>query len=319
MVTGANGFVGTALCKRLLASNLEIHAATRSASPLPSPDALKQFVVGELDQNTDWMPALKDVDAVVHLAARVHVMNDDAIDPQGEFHKVNVEATANLARQAAIAGVKRFLYLSSIKVNGQATSIEKPYRETDTPNPQDPYAVSKLHAEEALRAISVETGLEIVIIRPPLIYGPRVKANFATLIKSVDKRIPLPLGCVNNKRSFIFVDNLCDALLRCATHPAGAGRTFLVSDGVDMSSVELVEGIAAALNRPLRLVSVPVGLLQAGAWLLGKATEVDRLTQSLVIDSSSIRNELEWVPPHTVAHGLQVTAEWYRSSISGGQ
>ena len=318
LVTGANGFVGTALCKRLLASDIEVHAATR-LDTLSSSKSLKRFVVGELGPNTNWMPALTDVDAVVHLAARVHVMNDNAIDPLGEFHTVNVEATANLARQAASAGVRRFVYLSSIKVNGESTSIEKPYRETDAPNPPDPYAVSKLHAEEDLHAISAETGMEVVIIRPPLVYGPGVKANFATLIRYIDKGTPLPLGCVSNKRSFVFVDNLCDALLRCATHPAAAGHTYLVSDGADMSSAELVQRIAAALNKPARLVSVPVGLLRAIACLCGKTEAVDRLTQSLIIDSSSIRNELEWAPPYTVAQGLRVTAEWYRSSISGEQ
>lgn len=319
LVTGANGFVGTALCKQLQLSEIEVHAATRSATLIPELESLKRFVVGELDHKTDWMHALTGVEAVVHLAARVHVMNDEAIDPLREFLKVNVEATVNLARQAAAVGVKRFVYLSSIKVNGESTTTEKPFRETDAPNPQDSYAVSKLRAEQALQAIAVETGMEIVIVRSPLIYGPGVKANFARLLKTVDKGIPLPLGCVTNKRSLVFVGNLCDALMQCVKHPGAAGHTYLVSDGTDMSSAELVQGIAAALNRPARLVSVPVSLMRAAAQLIGKATIVDRLTQPLVMDSSSIRKELGWMPPYTVDHGLRITMDWYQSSMSGGQ
>ena len=313
LVTGANGFVGTALCKQLLASGIEVHAATRSGSTLPSSEPLRVFTVGELGQNPDWLPALTGVDAVIHLAARVHLMNDDAIDPLREYLKINVEATLNLARQAAAAGVKRFVYLSSIKVNGEFTSKGKPFRETDITNPQDSYAISKLRAEEGLRTLAAETGMEVVIIRPPLIYGPGVKANFAKLLKCVDKGIPLPLGAVANKRSFIFVDNLCDALLKCVTHPAAAGRTYLISDGNDISTAELVEAMALALNRPVRLLSVPVSLIRTAAKTVGRGAVVDRLTQSLVVDSSNISKDLEWCPPYTVAHGLGVTAEWYRS------
>jgi len=313
LVTGANGFVGTALCKRLLANNIEVRAATRSALPMPLAEFLKVFAVGDLGQNLDWTPALTGIDAVIHLAARVHVMNDHATDPLSEFLQVNVGATLHLARQAVAAGVKRFIYLSSIKVNGEFTSMVKPFRETDLPNPQGSYAVSKLRAEEALRTLAAETGMEVVIIRPPLIYGPGVKANFAKLLKSVDKGIPLPLGAVENKRSLIFVDNLCDALLRCATHPVAAGHTYLVSDGNDMSTAQLVEAMALALNRPVRLLHVPVRLIRTAAKAVGRGTVVDRLTQSLVVDSSNISKDLEWCPPYTVAHGLGVTAEWYRS------
>jgi len=319
LVTGANGFVGAALCKHILANGMEVHAATRSDHLLQSSEHLKVFVVGELDQNTDWIPALTGVDAVIHLAARVHVMNDDAIDPLREFLKVNVEATVKLARQAAAAGVKRFVYLSSIKVNGEFTSMERPFRETDIPNPRDFYAVSKLRAEEALRPLAAGTGMEVVIIRPPMVYGPGVKANFAKLLKSVDKGIPLPLGHVANKRSFVFVDTLCDALLQCATHPAAAGHTYLVSDGNDMSTAELVQAIALALNRPVRLLPVPVSLIRIAAKAVGRGAVVDRLTQSLVVDSSIIRKDLEWCPPYTVADGLQITAEWYLSCSSGEQ
>lgn len=317
LVTGANGFVGRALCSQLLASGIEVHAAVRM--PLTSPPAntlLKTFVVGDIDLETDWTAALTNVDAVIHLAARVHMMQDQAVDPLGEFLKVNLDATANLARQAATAGVKRFVYLSSIKVNGESAGSEAPFRETDTPNPQDPYAISKLRAEEALQDISRENGMEIVIVRPPLVYGPYVKANFAKLLALLDKGIPLPLGRVNNKRSLVFVGNLCDALFHCAVHPAAAGRTYLISDGEDVSSAELASGITVALGRQARLLPVPVSLMRIGARLLGKTAAVERLTQSLVIDSTAIRRELEWHPPYSMAQGLQVTADWYQSRNS---
>lgn len=313
LVTGANGFVGSAFCKRLVNDGIEVHAATRMASsPLPFSDHVKRYIVGEIDGQTDWTSALANVDVVVHLAARVHIMEDQAADPLGEFLKVNLDGSVNLARQAAKAGVKRFVYLSSIKVNGEFTSsTQKPFRETDTPNPQDPYAVSKLRAEEALQVISDETGIEVVFLRPPLVYGPGVKANFAKLLRSVDKGVPLPLGRVNNKRSLVFVGNLCDALLSCSTNPAAAGKTYLVSDGEDMSSAELVRSIALALGRFPRLIPAPVSLMRVVAQLIGKEAMFQRLTQSLVIDSSRIRSELEWKPPYTVAQGLQATIDCY--------
>lgn len=318
LVTGANGFVGSALCARLLMEGIAVHAAVRSPSSAPPTSPMLQpFTVGEIGQEMNWEAALKEVSVVIHLAARVHMMSDDAVDPLHEFLKINHDATANLARQAAASGVKRFIYLSSIKVNGEYAGREAPFKETDAPNPQDPYAISKLSAEEALRAISSETGMEVVIVRPPLVYGPKVKANFAKLLKLVDKGIPLPLGRVENQRSLVFVGNLCDALLQCALNPAAVGRTYLISDGEDVSSAELVRNIAFALNRPVRLLPIPVIMMRTAARLLGKRAAVERLTQSLVVDNSSICRELAWSPPYTLAQGLQLTADWYRSCKSG--
>lgn len=318
LVTGANGFVGSALCSRLSTEGITVHAAVRSPSSAPpASPMLCPFAVGEIGEETDWGKALTGVDVVIHLAARVHMMRDDAANPLGEFLNTNHDATVNLARQAAAAGAKRFVYLSSIKVNGEYTHHEAPFRETDAPNPQDPYAISKLSAEEALRAISSETGMGVVIVRPPLVYGPKVKANFAKLLKLVDKGIPLPLGRVENQRSLVFVGNLCDALLQCALNPAAAGRTYLISDGEDVSTAELVRGMAFALNRPARLVPVPVIMMRTVAKLLGKRAAVERLTQSLVVDNSSICRELAWSPPYSLAQGLQLTADWYHSCKSG--
>lgn len=317
LVTGANGFVGSAFCHRLLEADMEINATTRSASSvLPSSDLLTNHAVGDMDSQTNWKTVLTGVGVVVHLAARVHMMNDRATDPIREFLRVNHEATANLARQAASVGVSRFVYLSSIKVNGESTEIEKPFTERDIPNPQDPYAISKLRAEQALKDISIETGMEVVIVRPPLIYGPGVKANFLKLLEIVGWGIPLPLGCVNNKRSYIYVGNLCDALLQCAVNPAAAGHTFLVDDGNAVSTAQLVNSIAQVLGSTSRLIPVPIHLMRGMARLAGKTTAMDRLTKSLVIDSSRINAELGWAPPFSFAQGLQDTADWFRRSDS---
>lgn len=320
LVTGANGFVGSACCARLLERGFGLHAATRSPSfELPSSKSLKNFVVGDIDRATNWMPAVTGVEVVIHLAARVHVMDDNAEDPLAEFLKVNLDATMSLARQAATAGVRRFVYLSSIKVNGETSSVEKPFLETDVPSPQDPYAISKLRAEKALQDISLETGMELVIVRPPLVYGPGVRANFAKLMKSVQKGIPLPLGCVENKRSLVFVGNLCDALIECAMHPAAAGRTYLVSDGEDVSSAELARRLAQSFRRSAILLPIPMSLMALGAKLLGKQAVIDRLTQSLVIDSSRIREDLGWKPAYTLTQGLKITAEWCESEEVSNQ
>jgi UDP-glucose 4-epimerase len=262
-------------------------------------------VVGEIGANTGWQRAVDGCDAVVHLAARVHVMRDSAADPLAAFRAVNVDGTLNLARQAAAAGVKRFVFLSSIKVNGEGSEV--PYLESDSPAPLDPYAISKWEAEQGLREIAAQTGMEVVILRPPLVYGPGVKANFARLIRAVERGWPLPLGAIDNRRSLLFLGNLVDAIRLCLEHPAAANRTYLLSDGEDVSSAELVRRLAKAMGKPARLLPVPAWAFGLAGRLLGRRQEVARLLGSLTVDSSAIRRELGWVPPYTLDQGLALT------------
>ncbi|MFM2408801.1 MAG: hypothetical protein RL358_1543 [Pseudomonadota bacterium] len=307
LVTGANGFVGQALCAALRERGEIVRSAVRVAH-----DA-EQIAVGEINANTDWTNALQGCGTVIHLAARVHVMNDTSTNPLDEFRKVNLHGTENLARQAAAAGIKRFVYVSSIKVNGEQTTL-KAFSESDIAHPQDPYGVSKWEAEQALHRVAAETGLEVVIVRPPLVYGAGVKGNFISLFKAIDKGLPLPLAAAHNARSLVYVGNLVDALITCATHPKAAGKTYLVSDRVDVSTAMLVREIAVALNRPDRSFYFPPAVLRAIAGLLGKSAQVDRLFDSLQIDSLAIREELGWMPPYTLQQGLQATADWYRNT-----
>ena len=272
--------------------------------------------VGDVDAATKWADALKGVDTVMHLAARVHVMKDKSADPLTEYLKVNLYGTSNLAQQAASAGVKRLVYVSTVKVNGEQTSEERPYIESDVPDPQDPYAVSKLQAEEVLHSISVETGLEVVIVRPPLVYGPGVKGNFFSLLAAIDKGVPLPLAGANGLRSMVYVGNLVDALVACATQPAAAGQTYLVSDGEDVSTAMLVEKLSHALGRNSRSFYLPPGLLRAAAIVLRRTEQVDRLLGSLRVNDQKLRTELGWAPPYTMEQGLKATADWYRSNSS---
>ena len=272
--------------------------------------------VGAIDGETDWSAALNGVDAVIHLAARVHVMKDSAADPLAEFLKINLYGTSNLAQQAASAGVKRFVYVSSVKVNGEQTTVNRPFLESDEPDPQDPYGISKWRAEQALRRIAQETGLEIVIVRPPLVYGPGVKGNFVSLLDAIDRGMPLPLAGAHNARSLVYVGNLVDALIACATHPAAAGQTYLVSDGDDVSTALLVDMIAQSLGRNSRSFNFPPGLLRAAATLLGRAEQMDRLFGSLRVSDEKIRGELGWSPPCTLEQGLRETAVWYRARQS---
>lgn len=251
------------------------------------------------------MPLLSSVDCVIHAAARVHVMHDTEEDPLAAFRDLNVTGTMNLARQAADAGVKRFVFISSIKVNGELTSSGRPFTETDVPNPQDAYAQSKHEAEQGLRQLSAETRMEVVIIRPPLVYGPSVKANFGALKRAVQLGWPLPLGAVNNQRSLVALDNLVDFIVTCIIHPKAANQTFLVSDGQDLSTTELVRGMAQAAGVPARLLPVPVWALQAGASLLGKYDSVQRLCGNLQVDIFKARSLLGWLPPVSVEKGLR--------------
>lgn len=311
LITGASGFVGRPLCKELFHRGYQVRAAMRSHGQLSASG--ETVTVGAIDASTKWGDALKGVDTVIHLAARVHVMKDKAADPLTEFLKVNLYGTSNLARQAASAGVKRLVYVSSIKVNGEQTTEEQLFAETDEPDPRDPYAISKLQAEQVLQSIAGETGLEVVIVRPPLVYGPGVKGNLFRLLAAIDKGIPLPLAGANNLRSFVYVGNLVDALAACATHSAAAGQTYLVSDGVDVSTAMLVEKISLSLGRSSRSFYFPPGLLRAAATLLGRTEQVNRMFGSLRVNDRKIRGELGWTPPYTMEQGLSAMADWYRA------
>jgi nucleoside-diphosphate-sugar epimerase len=310
LVSGANGFVGQALCREGMRRGMRIKGVTRSACPLPV--ATEQVVTGSIDEKTAWDNALQGVDVVIHLAARVHVMQEDAADPLAEFRRVNVAGTEHLACAAAVSGVKRLVYVSSVKVNGEATIAGQRYSELDQPAPQDPYGISKCEAERALHRVARETGLEVVILRPPLVYGAGVKGNFAQMLRVLAQGIPLPLASLGNKRSLLYIGNLVDALLHCATHPAAAGKTYLLSDGEDISTPELLRQLGAAMGHPARLLPCPPGLLRLVGRLLGRASQVERLAGSLQVDSSLIRRELDWQPPCTLQQGLRATAEWYR-------
>lgn len=313
LVTGANGFVGRAVWLRLNAlSDVQAVAAVRRVDSLANHGA-SVVQIGELSAQTDWSRALDGTSAVVHTAARVHVMKDAATDSLAEYRRVNVEGTLSLARQAAAAGVKRFVFLSSVKVNGEATGAEKPFTADDAPAPQDAYGISKWEAEEALREIAVHTGMAVVIVRPTLVYGPGVKANFAAMLRWLARGVPLPLGAVTyNRRSLVALDNLVDLIVTCLIHPAAANQTFLVSDGEDLSTADLLKRMGLALGRPARLFPLPSALLWAGATVLGKQGVCQRLCGSLQVDISKTRQLLGWSPPVTVDEGLRQAAEGFR-------
>jgi nucleoside-diphosphate-sugar epimerase len=317
LITGANGFVGQAVCNRIRSNYPifnSIFAVYRNPDYLDNPShhpSISPVISPSLDNLATNPELLSNIDCIVHLAARVHQMNDQVSDPLAEFRSVNTTATYNLAQAAAKAGVRRFIYLSSIKVQGEETPTISPYTELSTPSPQDPYGISKWEAEEQLKDVAHQTGLEVVILRPPLVYGPRVKANFLQMFRTVHKGIPLPLGAIQNKRSLVYVENLADAIINTAIHPAAANQTFLISDGEDISTPQLISRIAQALKRPPRLLPIPVSWLTLIGRLTGKSAIVNRLTGSLVVNSEKIRNTLNWTPPYTLNQGLQATANWY--------
>ncbi len=311
LLTGSTGFVGSALLAELKKlPDFRVVAAVRSAASPASDDVV---VVGNIDGTTDYSAALNGVDVVVHAAARAHIMRDEVADPLAEYRKVNVEGTLNLAKQAVAAGVKRFIYISSIKVNGESTTGLSAFTEADSAKPEDPYGVSKREAEEGLRLLAQETGLEVVIIRPPLVYGPGVKANFLSLVKLSATGLPLPFGSVNNHRSMVYVGNLVSFIIHCIRHPAAANETFLVSDGEDVSLRNLVTYIRLCFGRSPRLLPVPVGLFKLAGALTGKRGMVDRLVGDLQVDSSKARSLLGWVPPYTVEQGIAATVADFMS------
>lgn len=312
LVTGATGFVGGALVRRLAADpsfNGVVAAVRRKAESLPH--GVQQVPVGDLLPTTDWSMALQGVDAVVHCAARVHVMQDDATEPLQAYREVNVSGTLNLARQAADTGVRRFVFVSSIKVNGEVTQLGHPFSADDVPAPLEPYGVSKLEAEQGLREIELQTGMEVVIVRPPLVYGPGVKANFASMMRWVARGIPLPLGAIQNARSMVALDNLVDLLVTCVKHPAAAGQTFLVSDGEDVSTTELLRRTAQSMGKQAFLLPIPVFALEWGAALLGKRAVAQRLRGSLQLDINKTCQLLDWTPPVSVNEGLRRAAEGF--------
>jgi nucleoside-diphosphate-sugar epimerase len=269
--------------------------------------------LGDIGANPDWEDPIEGVDTIVHLAARVHVTQDRAADPLGEYRRVNVGGTERLAWIAAQRGVRRLVFASSVKVNGERT-LQKPFDEEDPPNPQDPYAVSKWEAEQVLQGIALRTGLEVAIVRPPLVYGPGVKANFLRLMNIVDKGLRLPLPDVKNRRSLIGVENLADFMTQCASHPGAANETFMVSDGEDVSTRELIARLARALGRSARFLPVPEFAVRFFARLVGKEAAVDRLLGSLTVSSDKARQRLGWKPPVPLDSGLATTARWYLES-----
>lgn len=307
LVTGANGFVGDALCKEALSRGLEVSGATRFPSILPA--GANNVAVGNIDNTTDWQPTLEGCDVVIHLAARVHVMQDSSHDPLTEFRRMNVAATERLARCAAASGVKRLVYVSSIKVNGEETIGRQSFSEESLPNPQDPYGISKWEAEQALHRVANETGLAVVIVRPPLVYGEGVKGNFAQMISVLKRGLPLPFGSVHNKRSLIYVGNLVDALILCSTHPAAAGQTYLVSDGEDLFIQDLLYKLTIMMGQVPRLFTFPITLLKLAGYITGKSKQMERLLNSLQVDSSKICRDLGWKPTFSVEQGLQNTVK----------
>lgn len=310
LVTGASGFVGGALCRYLAGrGGFRVVPVQRSASAgvLGVP-----VVVGDIDGRTHWGDALAGVDVVVHCAARVHVMKDAEADPLAAFRRTNVEGTLHLAREAFEAGVRRFVFVSSIKVNGEVTAPGACLDERAGCHPEDAYGRSKLEAEEGLWRLARETGLEVVVVRPPLVYGPGVKGNFRSLLVLADTMVPLPFGAIHNRRSMVYLDNLVSALALAAIHPQAAGELFLVSDGEDVSTSELVRLIRRAMRRPERLLPVPVAWLTGGARLLGRSDVMERLVGSLVVNSGKIRQRLGWQPPVTMGEGIMRTVHHFR-------
>lgn len=304
LLTGATGFVGREMARQF--TKIEHHTLVAAVRrPCSVVNCERVHVIGDLGDSVDWTDALAGTRVIIHAAARAHIMLDDSVDPLAEFRMVNVGGTLNLARQAVSAGVRRFIFVSSIKVNGEGTALGLPYRADDLPAPQDFYGISKLEAEQGLLQLAADTGMEVVIVRPPLVYGPGVKGNFASMAKLMEKGLPLPLGAVYNKRSLVGIDNLVDLIIRCIDHPAAANQVFLAGDGEDLSTTELLRGVASAMGKPARLIPVPAGLLQLGATLLGKKAMAQRLLGSLQVDISKACEVLDWKPPYTVEEGLR--------------
>ncbi|MCK8078705.1 SDR family oxidoreductase [Vibrio sp. 1CM2L] len=307
LITGSSGFVGSRLVELAEERDWDVVRVVRKVSQI-QPNSI---LVPSIDSTTDWSGAFDGIDCLVHCAARVHQMNETEQEAKEAYHEVNTLGTLNLARQAAMNGVTRFVFISSIKVNGEQTEAGEPFKPNLTRVPIDPYGLSKYEAEVGLRQIAEETGLEVVIIRPPLVYGPGVKANFLSMIRCVDNGIPLPLGAIYNKRSFVYVDNLVDLMLICSTHSQAAGETFLVSDGTDVSTTQLLVALAAAMSRKSRLLTIPMSLIDFSTKLVGKPQISLRLCGSLQVDISHTHEILGWVPSVTFEGGIERTVQAY--------
>ena len=304
LVTGATGFLGSAVCRRLDADSRYQPIAVVRGNAENLPSFMESVIVGDLGSAIDWSPRFEEVETVIHTAARTHVMDDSASHPLEEFRRVNVRGSIDLARQAIVAGVSRFIYISSIKVNGESTVPGIPFTADDLPRPEDPYAVSKWEAEEALFELSQASDMELVVIRPPLVYG---------------RGIPMPLGAIENRRSLIGLSNLVDLIVTCIDHPAAANRIFLAADGEDLSTSELLRRTAAALGKPIKLLPVPIGLLKFSAALLGKGETANRLIESLQIDISGTRSLLGWEPLMSVDQGLRLAAEDFNRKVASSR
>ncbi|WP_135081447.1 SDR family oxidoreductase [Terasakiella sp. SH-1] len=306
LVTGATGFVGSRLCQFLNEQSISVRGSTRRP-PHTHNQKIEYINIGDINNDTNWQDALKNIDIVVHCAARVHIMNDIADNPLEEFRKTNVEGTRQLADQAAQHGVKRFIFLSSIKVNGESSSPNFPFKNSDRPHTEDPYGQSKWEAEQALNAIAAKSNMEVCIIRPSLIYGPGVKANFKRLQNLATKGWPVPFGSLNNLRSYVFIDNLCDCIKICLTHPQAANQTFLISDGHDLSVRQLYEKLCFAQGHKAKLINIPAKWMELIAKVLGKQDQVGRLTQYLQVDSTPLQSKLGWQPPVSVDQAIELS------------
>lgn len=305
VVTGGRGFIGRSLVSALQAKNFDVLSVVRDSWDIQACQA-HEVAIGRLDASTNWGPLLEGADVVVHLAARAHIMRDEATDPLAEYRRTNTDATLHLAFQAARAGVKRFVFVSTLKVNGEHTLEGRPFRFDDQPQPQDPYGVSKFEAEQGLRKIAVETDMEVVIVRPPLVYGAGVKGNFASLLRWVAWGLPLPLGgVIGNQRSLVGLDNLVDVLVACLSHPSAANQTFLVSDGEDLSTAELLQRVGRAVGKVPRLLCVPPSWLNLCAFMFGREAVAQRLLGSLQVDITHTCQTLGWSPRVSVDEGLQ--------------
>jgi nucleoside-diphosphate-sugar epimerase len=308
LITGATGFVGSHLVKQLLADQFPVICALRTAQrSAQNIENTESHVVGDINDKTDWSLCLQNTKIIIHCAARVHVMNEQDSDPLNAFRQVNVQGTMRLAEQAAQAGVAQFIYISSVKVNGEFTTRNSPFTEESTPQPSDPYGISKHEAEVALLALGQKTGMAITIIRPPLVYGNGVTANFLSLLNWVNKKVPLPLGSIHNKRSFIYVENLVNLIVTCLQNPAAYHQIFFASDDEDVSTTELLQQAALALEVPSRLFPFPIWLMTFIATILGKKSITDRLCQSLQVDVSKAKTVLTWTPPFNMQQGLRAS------------
>ena len=311
LLTGANGFVGRELAVQLIDRGLAVRCIVRgnSSSPVNEGSTIR---IDSISPQQDWGSGLVGADTVIHTAARVHIMNDAVDNPLFEFRKVNTAGTLNLARQASESGVRRFIYISSVKVNGEFTVKNCPFTPDSDFVPTEPYALSKYEAEKGLLALAENSDMEVVTIRPPLVYGPGVQANFRSLVSWVNSGVPLPLGAISNRRSLIALDNLVDLIITCIQHPAAANQTFLAGDGEDLSTTEILQRIGKALGKPARLIAFPVNLLTFVASLLGKKAVTQRLCSSLQVDISKTRMLLGWEPPVSVDEGLRRTVAYMK-------